>query len=40
MEKLKEIANGYRELFMSGSQKGNPYYFIMYKTLENLIKEI
>ena len=40
MEQLKEIANKYKELFISSKERGNPYYFMMYTTIEKLIKDI
>ena len=40
MEQLKEIAAEYKNLFMTGNTRGNPYYFMMYKSIEKLIKDI
>ena len=40
MEQLKELAAEYKNLFMTGETRGNPYYFMMYKNIEKLIENI
>ena len=40
MEELKELATKYKNLFMTGETRGNPYYFMMYKNIEKLIENI
>jgi len=40
MEQLKQIAEDYKNLFMTGKTMGNPYYFMMYKNIEKLIENI